>query len=196
MKKIIIRVSIVLLIILGIVAGTATIIHLKNNQNKILKIQTASTGFSIKSPWSWKHPKYFTISVNGRITKILPTQSFKKVKNQIIDINNNTFDSYDDEKNDEARLKIIKYPKLKDQYGKTVHDKNYKKMMKQMIKYIHSDILAVRFFKTKKYYYVSFEINQFISDETDLYRFNPRNNQFKKMCALNNVDVVKIQELK
>lgn len=195
MKKIIIRVSTILLVILGFIGAIALSIHLINNQNVILKVQTVPQDTEIHGNKFPKSSKYYNISVNGHSKKTKLTPSFKKVRNQRIDVDTLIFATH--EKGDNPpNLKIVKPIKLKDQFGKTVHDKNYLKLLKQIVKHVHYYPYTLRLFKTKKYYYAYYEVNEMLSDAGFLYQYNPRNNQFKKVCELDDVDVVKIQELK
>lgn len=196
MRKIKVRIIFAIGLALIFIGTAFSIVNLKNERPVILKVETVSDETTVKGNHFPKSTKYYDIATNGRVTRSKSTASFAKTYNQRIDVDIDNFDTYNTKNNTVVHLKIVKPIKLKDQDGKVVHDKNYWRLIKHIVKYGHYDLFNLSLFKTKKFYYVYYTLNAGPEDNDYLLRYNPKTKKFKHICEIDGRKVVKIQELK
>lgn len=200
MRKKVTRTVVVVALILIIVDAIALAVLFHNNyvQDHIMmvKVEAVPDDDVVKGNNFPKSSRYYDLAINGDASRSKPTAAFKKTKNQRIDVDSDDFDTYSTNDNTELHLKIVKPIKLKDQFGKPVHDQNYYRLIKHIVKYGDADLFQLSLFKTKKFYYACYAWNAGIDDSCHLLRYNPRTNKFKHMGELDGYMIMKVQELR
>lgn len=133
--------------------------------------------------------KYYVVRKNQRVNRI---SKFTPDRAKVINVDPDVFKSYEKSTADSSWLDVyVTKPNI---YKKK--DKNLNLIVKDIAKVSHHELAIVKIFKLHHHYYAYVSINAGISDASYFYRFYPKSHKFKKLCDLEEGEIVGIKELK
>lgn len=179
-RLVIISISLIFTIIVGI--GIVLFVKNSSHKNTVVRIQTINV--NSKS----KEISNYDVFSDGKIRKSHTSHDFDTAEK--IRVSPSIFGTYTNK--NQTHLRLLKKIPLYNQKKHRVDDANYWRMIKSIIKNVHSDIYKLTLFRVGKHYYAYVQINQWILDAGTLYEFNPKLNNLEKLCDLDGKEIVNI----
>lgn len=179
-----------LICILSLVIASVCFLGFKVLNNKaypIIKIQTISKDSDDTKKSNSNNLSTYDVLSNGKLREASSFSTNKSAEKVTVDPT--IFDDYI--KDRQVHLRIIKRPKLVNQYNQKITDPNYWKLIESIVKNVHSGLYRLTLFKIdSKHYYAFFEINQGIIDGGTLYSYNPKDDKLIKLIDIDRKIVV------
>lgn len=132
--------------------------------------------------------KYYVVRENRRVNRI---SKFTPDKVKVINVDSDIFKSYESTSLFHSLNIYVSKPNI---YKNK--DKNLNLIVKDIAKVSHHELAIVKIFELHHHYYAYASINAGISDASYFYRFYPKSHKFKKLCDLEEGEIVGIKELK
>ncbi|WP_201738259.1 MULTISPECIES: hypothetical protein [Lactobacillus] len=189
-KKRLLIIACTLLVLIKAGIGITWFIKTHCDTSVVARIQTVK--HDEENAAKTKKISNYDVLANRNIKKIHGKHKFKEAEKIKFDARKveRVFDTYI--KNQTVHFKLVKKVPLYDQNKRRVNDNNYWKMLKCFTRKVHTNVTELTLFKIDGHYYIFTQINQWILDPSELYEYSPQSDNLKKLCELDNKDVVNI----